>query len=360
MSARAGLGWSGVKHLLVLGWSDAVSVLHQFTIRTIDFRLDTTPLLECSYSPVGGVSSSDGVHYGTILQLQVSNSGWGSALGLTAVLTCPILIDLFPPAALCFEFAEVESGADLTFTLRAEEADRAVMDRLRKRREVLLGKAVVALAEVDEEILGNEDFNTLLSFHEQWHIEEFFSDYRRIGDGPRQQWHRNYIAELNSDYIPVRLNMHIEYANQDRRPYSEETVALTSFDRSMTEGVLWIGSAGFRYDIHWVSFGMPSGGDAYAVILDPDDRGERNYRISRSIPPGDADRFHVLLASRMSGDYCLQLSFHANGVQVVESDPLWISLIHPRNAHLPASLSDDASFELRNGRLELGSEVRSA
>jgi hypothetical protein len=333
---------------------DAAAVLHQFTISILDFRLDTTPLLEYSYRLVGNRSHSDEFLYGTTLELEIGNFGWGSALGFTAALTCPVLVDLFPNAALSVDFAEVGSGANLIFTLLAEDADQSVMDRLRERRAAFLGKAVTALSDVDEELLRDPDFTTLLSLHEQWHIREFFSNYRHIDDNPRQQWHCDYIAELDSDYLPIRLDMLAEYADQNGRRKSEDAVALTSFDRSMAEGELWIGPTGFRYKIHHVSFMMMPGRDAYAVILDPENSGNQNYRISRSISPGDADRFHVVLASRMSGDFHLRLSFHINGTQVVKSNPLRITLNRPRNASLPVGISDGASFELRDGRLELG------
>jgi hypothetical protein len=339
---------------------DAAAVLHQFTIRILDFQLDTTPLLEYSYFPEGD-SSAEGdespsgeFYYGTTLKLKISNFGWGSALGFNAALTYPLLADLFPQAALSIDFAEIESGSIPTFTLPATGADRAVMDRLCERRAALLTKAVTALTEVNKKILRDPDFKILLSFHEQWHIREFFSDYRDMDDDPRQQWHRDYVAGLDSDYLPIRLNMHVEYTDQNGRQNSEDTVALTDFDRSMTEGVLWVGPSGFRYEVHHVDFMLMPGRDAYAVILDPQNADEREYRVSRSIPPGDADRFHVVLASRMSGDFTLRLSFHINGTQVVQSDPLKISLNRPRNARLPQGLSDGTSFELRDGRLELG------
>jgi hypothetical protein len=332
----------------------AVAVLDRFTISILDFRLDTTPLLEYSYGLAGNMSWDGELHYGTSLELIASNCGWGSALGLSATLTWPTLAGLFPQSALCFDFAWVEGGADLAVILLAEGADQAAMDRLRERRAAILEKAVTALSEVNEEILEEQDFLTLLSFHEQWHIREFFSDYPHAGNGPRQRWHSAYISELDSDYLPIRLGMHVVYGDQDGRQHSEDTVALTSFDRFMTEGELWIGPAGFRYKVHPVAVGPMSGRGAYAVILDPDNPGEWNYRVSRSIRPGDAARFHVVLASRVSGDFCLRLSFHVNDAQVVRSDPLWISLNHPRNASLPAGLSDGASFELRDGRLELG------
>jgi hypothetical protein len=333
---------------------DAAAVLHEFSISVLEFRLDTTPLLQYSYFPSGASALSGEFHYGTALELEVNNSGWGGAFDFTAELTCPVLASVFPQAALSIEFAEIESGAVRTFTLLAKDADQAAMDRLRERRAKFLQKAVSALDEADEEILHSPDFAILLSLHEQWHISEFFSDGRYASSDPRQQWHRDYIAELDSDYLPIRLDIYTQYADQDGQGKSESTAALTSFDRSMTEGALWIGPNGFRYEVHMVDFMMMPGGDAYAVILDPENPGDRNYRISRSIPPGDADRFHVVLASRMSGDFLLRLSFEINGAQVVQSDLIRISLNHPRNADLPLGLIDGASFELRDGRLELG------
>lgn len=339
---------------------DAVAVLHQFTISILDFRLDTSPVLEYSYLMVGRASSDKnlvrdrGFRYGTSLELKISNFGWGSALDFTATLTSPILADLYPQSALSFESAQVESGTDLTFTLLVEGADRAVMDRLRERRAAVLGKAMTALAEVDERILGDPDFLTLLSFHEQWHIREFLSDYPRTGNSPCQQWHQDYISELDSDYLPIRLEMRVGYADQDGRRYSGDTVALTDPNRPMTEGELWIGPTGFLYMVHKVFFDEMLSHDGYAVILNPEDPNERKYRISRSIAPGDADRFHVVLASRMSGDFYVQLSFNFNGTQIVQSDPLLVSLNHPRNARLPTGLPDGVSFKLRDERLELG------
>ncbi|MEU4482539.1 hypothetical protein AB0F68_31440 [Micromonospora sp. NPDC023966] len=124
----------------------------------------------------------------------------------------------------------------------------------------------------------------------------------------------------------------------------------------MAEGVLWIAPGRFRYDRHQVDFCRLPYSEAVAVILEAVARVYPGYAISRVIPPGDAGRFHVLLAAKRSGTYTISIAFHTDADQPTVSTAIPVYIRRLRNERLPPDGIDGTSFAIDNGRLVLGSK----
>ena len=88
----------------------------------------------------------------------------------------------------------------------------------------------------------------------------------------------------------------------------------------------------------------------YGTIVDPS-KGphEQAYPISRKIPPGDVERFHIMIGSPMSCHLKIQFKFFIDQTQVIESDIFDIDIFNPVNSqwhHLyPDAISMNRNFE---------------
>lgn len=337
---------------------DAAAFFTGLYLEVLAFTLDPAPVF--SFRCQAHVPDQAGEprnHRSRGLKMVFANHGWGDALDVEARVTCDVLRKLYSEPALTFRADAVGSGADQAFHVLASDADESTFRRLIMRRKVALKRTVAAMRAVDHSILGEHDFNLLLSHHEQWHAREFFEDSRdpRRATGPRQAWHIEYMAAVTSDQIPIQPTVDLTYTDGDGRQTTEQHEAFSRRTR-MDDGVLWIGPKGFFAEISLIMYAPAPARDVFSVILDPDGPRERRYALSRVIEPGGADRFHILVTGQKSGQYRVRFKFAVNSAGQVRSEPFVISLRRPRNVRLPTELADGASFELSDGRLELGGE----
>lgn len=73
---------------------------------------------------------------------------------------------------------------------------------------------------------------------------------------------------------------------------------------------------------------------------------ERLYPISRKIPPGDVERFHIMVGSKMSCHLKVKFRFFIDKKDVVESDEFNIHIWNPRNSWWGSDYEDGS--ELKN------------
>ncbi len=331
---------------------DATAVLRGFVLELVNVALDVTPVLTYSYVPPSSDAARD------VLKVKIENDGWGDALNVSIRLTNAVLADALPEVKRCFTCPAVGNNGGFSFDVAFADLDQSRLASLRRRRAAVVARTVSAMEAVDPEIVMDNDVRQLLSRHEQWHVEEFFRDYDSDGLGPRQRWHCDYVAGLSGESLPTRLEMEVAYCDTRQDAHVERAVALTWMDRSMHEGDLWIRTTRFDYDAHEVSFLAAPPRDIYAVILDPEGPRERTYSISRIVAPGDAERFHILLASTQSGTFDVQLNFLVDRASRVTSEPISVTLTRRRNEALPQRLVDGAAFEIHDGSLDLGGAAR--
>lgn len=71
----------------------------------------------------------------------------------------------------------------------------------------------------------------------------------------------------------------------------------------------------------------------YSAIIDASKGSqERVYSISRKIPPGDVERFHIMVGSPTSCHLQLKFVFHVDKSTIIESDMFDVHLWNPRNS----------------------------
>jgi hypothetical protein len=355
---------------------DATAVLHRFGLEILSFQPDLTPLLRHSYRLTreeipryrSMLNRTDSIFYdmesyprrdpATMLELKVRNDGWGDASQYSVRLTDPVLTRLFPEPMLAFSCAAVPSGGDTAFTIRAEDANPRVLEEMTARRRAILEKVATTVPSPHAAVLDDEDYNLLTSEDERMEVFNLFRNYRP--DDVYYERERGQFGEYMSErysqysrYFPVGLDAEVRYLDEDENSHVEQKdFSPERHDR----GILWLAAAGFRYEDHSHHAMMLESGGYYSVILEPEGPQRREYPISRSIRPGDADRFHIIVAARRSGTFVLRLTFKVNRRTLVTSKPISISLVQPLNWRLPDQLADGASFQFRDGRLQLGGE----
>ncbi len=96
----------------------------------------------------------------------------------------------------------------------------------------------------------------------------------------------------------------------------------------------------------------------YSSIIDPT-RGayEQAHPISRKIPPGDIERFHILLGSPMSCHLHLKFKFLVGKTQIIESRVFDIKIWNPRNSawHYVYKDGEELRRDLEEQRYQLNS-----
>jgi len=325
---------------------NVAAVLHHFTVEILDFQPDITPVFTCSVPlPFSGSPWS-------ALNFEVNNQGLGDAVDFSAQLSDPILRDLFPDAKLRFRSPVVPSGKNTIFKLVAADADQQKLGESIARRKVLLTRAIAAESadpSVLTPILG--DSSVLLG-------ENFEKEFK-IWLGTGRNWRETYAPwpKLDPDYdfLPIDLSMDVDFQDQKNNPYSMQLVPAFAIGKGSYVVGFGIGAEGFCYKyLTTIQARQLDSRQAYAVILDPRESREHSYSISRIVPPGGADRFHVIVDARQSGDFNLRLTFQVNRSAQVSSGAISISLKEPRDSQRAIMLRDGASFELHDGRLVLG------
>jgi hypothetical protein len=101
----------------------------------------------------------------------------------------------------------------------------------------------------------------------------------------------------------------------------------------------------------------------YSTIIDPT-RGlyEQVYPLSRKIPPGDIERFHIMIGSPMCCHLHLKFKFLVDKTQIIESEAFDIKIWNPRNSawHYVYKDGEELHRDLQEQRLQLNSNERSS
>ncbi|ETR65361.1 MAG: hypothetical protein OMM_14368, partial [Candidatus Magnetoglobus multicellularis str. Araruama] len=90
----------------------------------------------------------------------------------------------------------------------------------------------------------------------------------------------------------------------------------------------------------------------YCSIIDPSlGAHERVYKMSRKIPPGDVERFHIMVGALRSSRFVLQFRFFIDDEKIVESKKFNVDIWNPRNSGLLDRYKDGDEMERRLDKL---------
>jgi hypothetical protein len=317
---------------------DAAAVLHEFTIRVVDFELDVTPRLMFFAQPSEPQRSRIGTAF-RALAVQAHNSGWGDAVDCDYRLQGPWLERIFPADTLQF-YGTVGSGVRKDIlTLAASSLllppfREIVEDRLR-------------FVEAIKGDRGEYRRSELLSLIERLH---FSSDAGNKFFGHLRGHLDDLDDLLGVTRLPIDLKVLASHRSVRGELFVEEYQVFVQGDT----GPLWVSPSGFFAETNETRDSYMYSDRAYAVVLEPYAGYEKRYSISRIIKSGDADRFHIVLSAPKSGSFKVQVEFSIDEGLTVASPHIDLRFECPAGkAHAPA-LPDAAEFRVIDGRLQLG------
>lgn len=280
----------------------ASALLWQFGIDVIHADIDPTPELEFTYDVPDATFDEIGkVHVTGPLIISAENIGWGPALDAEILLHEPLLDQLFSSTERTFR-GEITSG-------RAQEI-------LRLQPRPL-------------------DPSDLMSYDKRsWATDEYRP--RRLAV-PSVSMHELMLTWEASDTKNGRHQGEGEASHTDRSYISH----------------LHLASSGFVCITYQVMARMIGSTSTYCAILDPD-RGThtRTYPIAREIPPGDVERFHILVGATKSSRLRARFKFWIGSDDIVESNAFMIDIHNPRGSGLDKRYIDGEELLRRETELD--------
>ena len=258
----------------------ATAFLKRFTIKVLRVEIDLTPVLDFELKVVDNA-----------LQVIATNNGWGEAHDCNIQISGDILNRLFTDYQRQYQ-GNIPS-----------KDNKEILSLTKKSANTIQFKAIK---------------------------KEFVDIYNQPSEPPfHQSVHGIELGKMNAAW-KCRGNNDTLYQDQ---------VNIRGFDN---KGDYILTENGF-----FKTSNIRSGGGAYSdimyvSIIDPSkDIQEKTYSISRKIPSGDVERFHIMIGSQMSCRLSVQFQFFSDQIGIVESEQFDIELWNPRNTQWDYPYRDD-------------------
>lgn len=290
---------------------NATAFLWQFAVNVIQAEIDFTPIPDFSYFLKNNA-----------LEIEVTNNGWGAMRDFQITIDQPIINRLFSESVRQDQ-GTIDSGKSQTvFRLSKENAETKNFEAISKEFDRL-------------DILPPE--GTLI-----------FD--RKTGELTISQFHKFGKKSFYGIKLkPLRINWNCKNKNNIKHA-GENTIRLddiiltqAGFNQFYTTAKQ-ISADGF--------YGSFFSDVTYSTIIDPN-KGyhKRIYPISRTIPSGDVERFHIMVCSPMSCHLRLQFEFFVDGAKVVKSKVFDINIWNPVNAEWHKAYKDGVELSRQLDKL---------
>jgi len=255
---------------------NATAFLWQFIVSILSREIDPTPVFGFQDFKVDVEDDA--------LQITATNSGWGSAYDCSFHLNEPILNSLFKMSDRQYR-GTIESGETRKiFRLCYSQLTPDQIELIEQKSDIITFFPLDPVTQIPypETIRGIELRNIKCNWKCCDKIGNFYEEETQIWD-----WLHDFV--LTSDGF-----------RKIRGPKS---------------------GAGFPSEV------------TYSAIIDPT-KGihDQVYPISRKIPPGNIERFHILIGSPASCHLLIKFKFLVDMNQVIESGPFDIKIWNPRNS----------------------------
>ncbi len=277
---------------------NATALLWQFTIDILQAKVNTTPDL----SFITHVSGNN-------LEFKVDNFGWGTARNCVIELLEPNIGILFLPSLRQFNI-NITSGESASFTLKAQDFDQTKFQELLNNPVKRNSSQVSIFSLFGSEKEENQESSSMIE------LDTIKARWNCIGDD----------GQNHSGISNIRISGH----------YS---IGMTRDGFVITN----------EYSIN---YGMMLSDTTYISMIDPSKGTQtRQYPISRQIPPGGVERFHIMVGATMSCDLMLKFRFAIDKSKVLESEEFAIQIYNPRNSRF-RDYSDGDQLERQIEELE--------
>jgi hypothetical protein len=193
-------------------------------------------------------------------------------------------------------------------------------------------------------------------------LNQFFSeDQRRFIGGIESQEKKQILRlSLNRDNeqfprIPIH-ELSLKWRCKDANGQMLEGQDLAQGRGDL--GELYLSPSGFEYHRMHAVYEKLFSDVTYCTIIDPLlGAHERAYPISRVIPPGEAERFHILVGATRSAALRLRFRFSIGKDAVVTSDEFTIHIWNPSGSGWDSDYIDGQQVERRERELKAKAEL---
>jgi len=297
--------------------------LWKFTIDITEIEIDTTPALEFQLltpdeSRMKGYKERIG---NNVLDVLAINNGWGAAEQCIFLIDERGLSQLFSDSIRSFKGRLSSGESKVIIRLVVDQIDSKKFNQL---HDVMIQNGRKAL----EEQLINESKSAYYKMREK----EAFESYKK------EKW-----IEFNQNWnysgrtIPISTPS-IQWKYKNIKGIVQSGLA-KAYNRTESDyPPIWSVIVGT--DKFWWQYDIPSyypkdSYVTYCAIIDPSaGKHERSYAISREIPPGDVERFHIMIGSSKSSHLRMRLKFYVDKNKIIQSEEFELKIWNPRNSYL--------------------------
>lgn len=334
----------------------STAILWQYAVEVLEAEIDPTPVPKFRL-----ITDS------TSFAVKVVNNGWGPANDCTFLLTHPLLNRLFsePTRRFVGTVANGEEKTLFSFPMSSEQFLKE-HQRLYKESE-----------EVFNSSLSDEVRKTLYRAFPPYRLEDLMDQWRRSDRrvNPRlrekvEKWLRTefeskwflnpYSRDLETAYILSAMraaDLSVKLGSNNAIPIavinhpqltwecSDERNTRLSGDEVIS-GFLYMSSVGFFYEAAVRCGAAMDHGPTFCSVIDPA-LGPHvlTYPISRMIPPGEAERFHIVVGATRSCSMRVRFKFAVDKSKVIESKIFNIEIWNPRQSSFELDYIDGKSFQ---------------
>jgi hypothetical protein len=306
------------------------ALLWRFAISVTAVEVDPTPELEFSFRvPQGQYWSDDGTGFKErgdfSLVLLCSNNGWGPARELEGTLEHPILNQLLSDSARRFGEACLSSGEHKEILVLEPGLikDSKVEEVYRRERELAFAKLQRTLPE----FLDMNRHMTKKNGYEAGSLEKYYEEYKT-------ERSEHFEKEWGKDSWKIPLEFpKFAWRCLDAHGVAYSDLSDTQEPYGIHRSYLYLTPRGFEGQTHFMQLCALGSDTTYCVIIDPD-RGnhQREYRISRAIPPNDVERFHILIGASKSCNLTVKFTFSLDHDTEIHSQPFVLKIRNPRGS----------------------------
>ena len=316
------------------------AIIKQFTVEVLEAEIDPTPSLSFTFDvarrshvfrgdDVGNWEGDDS------LIIYARNNGWGSAFGLELTLNEPNLNQLLRKSDRNFKGDINSEQRVAVLQLQASDVNHELVTRL--HREGMASARNRMERELPEFLKWNEHMTVENGYDANSLAKAYEEHQHRARQHFDRQWGmplEHHISEaMRNDQSQNPLSIPISRLNVDWRCTDEHG---TDHDGSQDakgwpDGWdLYLTPHGFVYNEHHVLKCALGSDVTFCTLIDPSlGQHHREYPISRVVPAGDVERFHIMIGGTKSSRLTVRFSFTLNEKDTVTSDEFELKLWNP-------------------------------
>jgi len=249
---------------------NATAFLWQFTIRVLEAKIDPTPVLDFKIDVVDNA-----------LKVLASNKGWGTAYDLQIKIDESVINSIFP-------------------------------DSVRQNNN-----------EIDENTYEKEVLRLIPEEMIQTHLKEMSKNFVELDSNKTIRFH----------FLKPRQGIKIDTVKIIWSCKDKNNIIHNGQEEIECYGNIALTSDGFIALVKRREFKSEMLSDiTYITIIDPVNCSQEiHYPISRKIPSGDIERFHIMIGATKSCHLRLQFLFYVDREKFIESENFEINVWNPKN-----------------------------